>query len=83
VGLGSPRPLEPLVASAASLPTGPRRDPEVTSSGHGLAGGSGTYRRHAGIARAWKARLRRRRAIAVGHGSPGPLEPLVTAPLRC
>ncbi len=87
VGLGSPRPLEPLVASAASLPTGPRRDPEVTSSGHGRHGAWPAARAptawHAGIARAWKARLRCWRAIAVGHGSPGPLEPLVKAPLRC
>ena len=87
VGLGSLRPLEPLVASAASLPTGPRRDPEVTSSGHGRHGAWPATRaptaRHAGFARAWKARLRRRRAIAVGHCSLGPLEPLVTAPLCC
>jgi hypothetical protein len=87
VGLGSPCPLEPLVASAASLPTCPRRDPEVTSSGHGRHGAWPAARapaaRHAGIASAWKARLRRRRAIALGHCSPGPLEPLVAAPLRC
>jgi hypothetical protein len=57
-------------ASAASLPTCLRCDPEVASLGHGRHGAWP----QAGIARAWQARLRGRRATAL-WGTARPVRP--------